>query len=141
MSATAATTIGRKVWIGVRFILFGLVGFWVMLFAFGSFTVAVLEHHQEFLSPFLSLPLTVVGAVMILYGGGEWGRWAYLWVFLSIPVSLFLLVLTGCDEGLPVVAAVAAFGSYAIVRAYYTARVRDMQIRAKDSHVHGFLSE
>jgi hypothetical protein len=129
MSTTSSATIGRKVWIGVRFVLFGFVGFLVMLYSSVSLMLTVFERQSEIFSPFLSAPLTVVGALMMVYGVGEWKRWAYVWVFLSIPISLFLLILipgAGNDKGLPVVvAAVATFGSYAAVRAYYARRVRD----------------
>jgi len=81
------------------------------------------------MSPFLLVPLSLVGAVMMLYGVGEWGRWGYLLVFLSIPVSLSLLFLVptggffaafllGKEVGV-IVPTVAAVGSYAIVRRYY----------------------
>jgi hypothetical protein len=30
----------------------------------------------------------VVGALMMLYAGGQWGRWAYLWVFVSVPLVI-----------------------------------------------------
>lgn len=39
-------------------------------------------------------PLGILGAVLMLYGVGEWGRWAYLGVFLSIPLSMLLWFLT-----------------------------------------------
>lgn len=132
MSATPTPkSIGQRAWVGVRFILFGCVGLYLMLFGSIAFILLVFEHGPHLISPFLflSLPLAFIGAVMILYGVGEWGHWAYLWVFLSIPISLFLLLLIpggGDDKGLPVVvAAVAAFATYAGVRAYYARRVRE----------------
>jgi len=128
MSATPAPkTLGQKVWIAVRFVLFGFIGFWVMLGFSVVFALRVFEHDQHTVSPFLSVPLSFIGALMMLYGVGEWRRWAYLWVFLSIPISLCLLALvpgTGGKELPVVVAAVAAFGSYGIVRAYYARGVR-----------------
>jgi hypothetical protein len=45
------------------------------------------------MSPFLLIPLSLIGAAMMLFGVGEWGRWWYLLVFLSIPLSLSLLFL------------------------------------------------
>ena len=129
MNTTQSSGIRNKVWIGVRFVLFGFVGFWVMLYSSVSLMLTVFERQSEIFSPFLSAPLTVVGALMMVYGVGEWKRWAYVWVFLSIPVSLFLLFLipgTSHDKGLLVIfAAAAAFGSYAVVRTYYARRVRD----------------
>ena len=125
MSATqpAKKSIGQRVWVAVRFVLFGIGGFWAMLGFTIAFALRLMEHDQHMISPWLSLPLACVGALMMLYGVGEWGRWAYLWVFLSIPISLCLLLLipgTGSSKELPViVAAAAAFVSYGAVRAYY----------------------
>jgi lysylphosphatidylglycerol synthetase-like protein (DUF2156 family) len=127
--STTPTSIGQMLWIGIRFVLFGLVGFCLMLVSSFSFMVAVFAHRREFISPFLSLPLIVIGALMMLYGVGEWRRWGYLWVFLSIPISLCLLFLipaAGSDKGLSlIVAAIAAFISYVVARAHYSPRVRD----------------
>src|SRR6266487_2727125 len=125
MSADDASpkTIGQKAWIAARFVLFGLIGFWVMLGFTVAFALRVFDHDQHTVSSFLSLPLAVVGAVMMLYGVGEWGRWAYLWVFLSIPISLcFCLCVPGAEnsEESPVIfAALAAFFTYAGVQIYY----------------------
>ena len=80
-------SIGRRAWIAARFILFGCVGFYVMLFGMVAFIARVFEHDQHMMTSFLSLPLALVGVLMVLYGVGEWGRWAYLLVFLSIPAT------------------------------------------------------
>src|ERR1043166_5045005 len=128
MSATSAPkTFGQKIWIAARFVLFGFTGFWVMLGFSVAFALRVFEHDQHTVSPFLCVPLSFIGALMMLFGVGEWRQWAYLWVFLSIPISFCLLALipgTGSKELPVVVAAAAAFGSYGIVRAYYARRVR-----------------
>jgi hypothetical protein len=52
------------------------------------------------------------------------GRWWYLLVFLSIPLSLSLLFLipTAGSIGVIFVPAVAAIGTYAILRRRYTRR-------------------
>ena len=42
-------------------------------------------------NPLVSALLALIGAAMMLFGSGEWGRWAYLSVFLSIP-ALFALM-------------------------------------------------
>jgi hypothetical protein len=130
-------SIGRRAWIAVRFVLFGCIGFYVMLFCWFAFIARVFDHDQHIISPFLSLPLVFIGALMVLYGVGEWGRWAYLWVFLSIPISLFLLQLILSASGaspviLAAVAAVAAFTTNFGVRTYYARRVPDK--RDKDDH-------
>jgi hypothetical protein len=97
-----------------------------------EFVGGVFYQDRDSITPFLSLPLVFIGLFMMLYGAGEWRRWAYLWVFLSIPISLCLLHLipgAGNDKGSPViVSAVAAFGTYAGVRAYYARRVRGRRL-------------
>ena len=122
-------TVIQKAWIAARFVLFGLLGFWVMLGFTVAFASRVSGHDPHLISPFLSLPLALVGAVMMLYGVGEWGRWAYLWVFLSMPISLWLLLLVpgAWDSiGLPlIVAALAAFFSNAGVQIYYSREARE----------------
>lgn len=126
----------EKAWHAIRFILFGVGGFWIMMLFWVEFLVRVkgdVHFHDGFVSPFLSLPLIFVGAVMMLIGVGEWGRWGYLWVFLSVPVSLSSLFLmpesfwslsivdaklfgiTVCG----VAVGVASTASYRIVRRYY----------------------
>jgi hypothetical protein len=123
-------TIRNGTWIVARFVLFGVGGFLGM--SVGGFyligRVLDASGNRDYISPFLSLPLTLLGAVMMLFGVGEWGRWAHLWVFLSIPLSLCALWLlppsAGSGKELGVmVPAVALVGSYAIVRRYY--RYRD----------------
>ena len=122
-----------KVWLALRFILFGFPGFWVMLYCAMVFFGHFFESNQDFISPFLSLPLSVIGALSMLYGVGEWGRWAYLWVFYSIPASLCLLIwiLPGTGSKLlpVIVVAAAAFAVHAGVRAYYDREVRGMRDR------------
>src|SRR5262245_22946401 len=44
-------------------------------------------------NPVLSGGLAAVGAAMMLIGAGKWGKWRYILVFLSIPLSLFGYVL------------------------------------------------
>jgi len=67
-----------------------------------------------------------MGAVMMLFGVGEWGRCGYLLVFLSFPVSLLLLFLVPHAEKdvAVVVPTLAAVGTYMVVRANYARRKR-----------------
>ena len=115
-------------WHALRFILFGVPGFCVMLYSAVALFDRFYDRHHQFISPFLSLPLMIIGALLMLYGVGEWRRWAYLWVFLSIPASLCVLfVIPGIgSKVLPVlVIAVAAFTIHARVRAYNARRIPD----------------
>ena len=122
-------TLAEKAWIAMRFIVFGVGGF-VLMFISGIMLVLVLKPQNKTIamSPLLSLPLAVSGSLMMLYGVGEWGRWAYLWVFLSIPLSFsFLSVLPSAwnskDLGV-LFPAIAATVSYGFIRRFY--RQRDL---------------
>lgn len=132
MSATDAPDDEQKAWIAARFVLFGVVGLLVMTLSLFVFVIQLFEGVHHIPSFVLSLPLSVVGGLMILYGVGEWGRWAYIWVFLSIPISLGLVALLASrvsavnhNAGLPLIfVAVVAFLTYGEVRAYYNRRTR-----------------
>ncbi len=129
---SAANPLAKKLWIAVRFILFGCVGFCVFFGFALAFARRVFAHDRDFISPFLSLPLAGAGAFMMLFGVGEWRRWAYLLVFLSISVAfigtvlIYESVFPGRDIGLlPFLAAgVTAFITLAGVRGYYERRAR-----------------
>src|SRR5215470_14412291 len=116
-----------KAWIAVRFIVFGIGGFCLLMFCWMALVEALTPHGERLMNPFLALPLSLVGALMMLFGGGVWGRWAYLWVFLSTPlvVSVFLFLPSRYTDwggkgfvvfSLPMVA------SYLFVREYYRRR-------------------
>jgi hypothetical protein len=96
------------------------VGAWVALMD----RVTSVRHESGELSPFLLVPLSLIGAVMMLFGVGEWGRWGYLLVFLSMPMSLSLLFLvpTGGKDVFVLVPTVSAVVSYIVVRRYYSRR-------------------
>src|SRR3989442_111727 len=130
------TSVGQNVRLALRFILFVFVGFWVMLYSTAALMARLDERDQHFISPFLSMPLIVIGALLMLYGVGEWRRWAYLWVFLSIPASLCLMVLilpwTGSKVLPVIVIAAAAFAIHARLRAHYAQRAPDQ--RQEDDH-------
>src|SRR6267142_2992177 len=79
-------TIARKIWITIRLVVFGIGGFVALWVSWLSIIFAFGPPGDRFLSPFVAAPLSLVGALMMLYGGGQWGRWAYLWVFLSVPI-------------------------------------------------------
>jgi hypothetical protein len=115
-----------KAWTAFRFVAFGVFGFVVMMSAFLILLtdMSVLDHKRGYLIPLGLLAISILGAVMMLFGVGEWGRWGYLFVFLSIPVSLLLLFLfphAGKDVGV-LVPALASIGTYIAVRAYYARR-------------------
>jgi hypothetical protein len=123
-------TIFRTIWIAVRFIVFGVGGFVLLTVCWLALLLRVLEQPDNFLSPRLAIPLILLAAFMILFGVGEWGRWAYLWVFLSTPLAVSVLLLLhqpnwgGKDLGVLRFCAPLVV-SYFLVRRYY--RERDAQ--------------
>jgi len=126
------TMLLKKGWVALRFILFGIGGFLVMVFA----AIEIDEwrtwnglYPPRHMSPFASIPLSFVGPLMMLFGVGKWGRWGYILVFLSMPVSFLMLFLVP-DNWLPhdkefgilLVAAVlglSAIGTNKLVDRYY----------------------
>ena len=118
---TLAKTAIHKTWIAIRFLVFGVGG----MFWFGFYLVLRLaDADHEYMNPFVALGGCFLAAIAILYGVGEWKRWAYIWVFLSMPLSLCVLaMLPGSSKGAGVMfPLVAATISYAIVRSYYRRR-------------------
>jgi len=124
----AENSLRRNGWIAVRFIVFGVFGFVVMIFAFVMLVdqLTPVHHADGYLAPLGLIEVSGLGAVMMLFGVGEWGRWGYLFVFLSFPVSLLLLLLlphAGKDAG-AIVPTLASVGTYIAVRTYYARRKR-----------------
>jgi hypothetical protein len=119
--------IWKKAWLPIRFVLFGVLGFLIMMEAWEVLMERLTwgRHDDVALNPFLLIPLSLAGAAMMLFGVGEWGRWWYLLVFLSIPLSLSLLLLiptAGNYTGVFLVPALAPVGTYAVVRRRYAYR-------------------
>ncbi len=124
----AKHTLLEKVWIAFRFVAFGVFGFVVMFVTFVALIdrVTSIHHEKGWVVPVGLIAVCGLGAVMMLFGVGEWGRWGYLFVFLSIPVSLLLLFLmphAGKEVGV-IMPALASVGTYITVRAYYAHRKR-----------------
>ena len=69
-------TIAWKTWMAIRFIVFGIGGFLALWISWLSILFVVMDPHDErfLLSLFVAAPLSFVGALMMLYGGGQWGR-------------------------------------------------------------------
>jgi hypothetical protein len=116
-----------KAWIALRFIVFGVGGFFLLLVC--SLVLAEQDYapRVHYLHLAVALPVATIGALMMLIGAGEWGQWAYLWVFLSTPLGVSLLVLLPApysgDKELGILAfVVPLIVSYGIVRRYYRRR-------------------
>ncbi len=121
-SRTLPYTRWKGIWIGVRFVLFGVLGFLVMLLSFIMLLVRLSPGHHTYgeTSPFLLAPLPVLGALMVLFGVGEWGRWGYMLVFVAIPVSLLsLLLMPTSEEAAVIIPTLAAAVTLKIVHRYY----------------------
>ena len=69
--------------------MFGVGGFCLLFVVW----TLLLGHSNDFFWLLGLAPVAVLGAFSMLYGVGEWGRWAYLGVFLSIPLSMLLWFL------------------------------------------------
>src|SRR5215469_5270428 len=115
-----------KVWVAFRFVVFGVFGFVVMFVAFVALVdrLTSIHHEKGYLGPLGLIAVSGVGALMMLFGAGEWGRWGYLFVFLSIPISLLLVFLAPGAGGNAVVfvPTLASVSTYSVVRAYYARR-------------------
>jgi hypothetical protein len=77
----------HSLWIAVRFVVFGIGGFLAVFIGGVSLMASFDPYPSEVLRPALAIPLTFVGGLMMMFGGGVWGRWAYLWVVFSSPVA------------------------------------------------------
>jgi hypothetical protein len=80
-------------WIAFRFVVFGAGGFVLLWFSTIALGMGFSPSREHWISPYFALPLAFAGALMMLFGAGEWGRWAYLLVFVSTPVVLFLGII------------------------------------------------
>ncbi|HEY1172322.1 MAG TPA: hypothetical protein VGH19_13190 [Verrucomicrobiae bacterium] len=106
----------------LRFIFCGILGFWLMLLSSISLYLFIAGERSNILHPLIALPLVVLSSLMLLYGIGQWGKWAYLWIFHAPLPSAFVfdLLNTGTGKGdalLPIV--LSPVIAYFIVKAYY----------------------
>jgi len=83
----------ETLWFAVRFVVFGVGGFLAVWISWLSLLFAFDPPPERWLNPVAALSLGLIGALMMLYGGGQWGRWAYVWVFLSTPITVSLVLL------------------------------------------------
>lgn len=76
----------------IRLVLFGFGGC-IVWFASMIGLIVSFVGEKTTVGPLVLSVAFILGALAILYGTGEWGRWAYLLVFFSIPASLILFAL------------------------------------------------
>ena len=139
-SSTPRKQLSLRLWIAIRFVVFGVRGFLLLMFCWIALLDEAFAHGERLLNPFLALPLGLSGALMMLFGVGEWGRWAYMWVFLSTPLAFSFLLLfpnagLGKESGV-LVCTLAFLVSYMLVRRYYRRR----NIRPRTRHTHELQS-
>lgn len=82
----------------------------------------LMGERDDFLHPLLAFPLVVVSSLMLLYGIGQWRKWAYLWIFHApLPAALLLDLLPGGDskEAAFLIIIASAIVAYFAVKAYY----------------------
>jgi len=119
-------------WTAIRFVAFGVGGFialWVGCVLLLDFLVPLGAHDPQSL---LGIPMTLVGGLMMLFGSGQWKRWAYLWVFYSTPIVITVMAILShywpsWEEYVPFGKGFLPFlapmpVSYWIVRTYYKRR-------------------
>jgi hypothetical protein len=122
-----------KTWIAIRFIVFGVGGFVALWTGCISLMISFDHISPRDLWSWLGFPVTLVGALMMLFGCGMWKRWAYLWVFLSPAIVLGVLAGliffnpnwegSGLSYGFFLLALISSMPiSYWLVRGYYKKR-------------------
>jgi hypothetical protein len=119
---------GCHTWIAVRFLLFACGGLVALLFGTVNFVLRIFDHDLQMVTPFLSLPIICTSLFMLLYGTSQWGRWRYLIVFISMPISFFvpiflfwLLTDTIVPWPIPfIMMGFVGFLAHAAVRRYYS---------------------
>jgi len=135
-SEPSPTRAGRKIWVVIRFAVFGVGGFVLMMFFSLDLMEQTLAHNRSFAdtNPLVSTVLVIVGAALMLFAAGEWGRWASLSVFLSLPLSFALMTVLPQNitdrMGLPGVIAILAlmaWAAYLSSRRYYQWRASRTQ--------------
>jgi hypothetical protein len=121
----------KKIEFAIKFVVLVVPGFLVFMVCCLGLIIELSYGEPFVMDPAMAPILGLVSALMILAGTGQWGRWAYLWVFLSIPiVGLVWAMIFKRDNFFdplatyPKLLGVAVFAlpmivSYAFVNRYY----------------------
>ena len=127
---TNALKVLGKTWIAIRFVLFGVGGFIALVFSSIALAAELVFGEPRILHPLLAIPMALGSALMMLCGTGLWGRWAYLWVFLSVPGGLVVLSPISSiiqDKSFGVLTfSLPMVVSYVLVRRYYRRKSVDV---------------
>jgi hypothetical protein len=73
----------QKTWIAVSFVVFGMGGFWLLSFCWVALVESLSINGARLMNPFLACPLALAGALMMLFGAGEWGRLVGIGVYCA----------------------------------------------------------
>lgn len=106
--------------VAVARFLVALLG--LTIFVGGMVLLVVLFENLRFLPCLGLLGFTLAGLVLVMIGTGSWGRWAYLLMFFSMPVSFLVfsaVVPLTSKQWPPLVAGMTTFVAYYFVRRYY----------------------
>lgn len=121
----------KKIEFAIKFVVLAIPGFLIFMGCCLGLIIELSYGEPFTMDPALAPILGLVSALMILAGTGQWGRWAYLWVFLSIPIVGLLWAMIFKRDNFfdplatyPKLLGVAVFalpmiGSYAFVSRYY----------------------
>ena len=75
------------------FLFFAIPGFLLSFGAAIEFCSPIKEGKGGITTQLVCALTCVIGSFMMLLGVGKWGAWRYLYVFLSIPVMLCVIIL------------------------------------------------
>jgi hypothetical protein len=84
----------QKIEYAIRFFTLGVGGFLIFTFCCLALIVELSYGEPMLMNPFLGVPIAFVGGLMILAGTGQWKRWAYMWIFLSVPIAASIWALS-----------------------------------------------
>jgi hypothetical protein len=122
----------KKIEFAIKFVVLAVPGFLIFMGCCLGLIIELSYSEPFVMDPAMAPILGLVSALMILGGTGQWGRWAYLWVFLSIPIVGLVWAMIFERENFfdplatyPKLLGVAVFalpmiGSYAFVNRYYS---------------------
>ncbi|EEF59277.1 hypothetical protein [Pedosphaera parvula] len=83
----------RTVWLAIRFLIFGLLGFWFATACSSAFLSTVYDSPVSESGALIFMPIFIcLGALMMLFGFNAWRRWDCFWVFLSLHVSFLYAI-------------------------------------------------
>jgi hypothetical protein len=133
----------RKIEFAIRFFTLGVGGFLIFIFCSLALIVELSYGEPMAMNLFLGVPIAFVSGLMILAGTGQWRRWAYMWVFLAVPIAALIWGLLSPSEnplldghGIdPKLLGILVFGlpmvlSYVFVRRHYLRHDKGQMLNA-----------